>query len=72
MKPVILLTGKNGQIGAELLRFLPQMGEVVALDREHLDLSKPDDISRAIQKFDRKLSSTQPHIQPWIKRKQMR
>ena len=47
MKPVILLTGKNGQIGAELLRFLPQMGEVVALDREHLDLSKPDDISRA-------------------------
>ena len=49
MKPVILLTGKNGQIGAELLRFLPQLGEVVALDREHLDLSKPDDISRAIR-----------------------
>jgi dTDP-4-dehydrorhamnose reductase len=49
MKPVILLTGKNGQIGAELLRFLPQLGEVVALDREHLDLSKPDDISRTIR-----------------------
>ena len=51
MKPVILLTGKNGQIGAELLRFLPQMGEVVALDREHLDLSKADDISRAIREI---------------------
>jgi dTDP-4-dehydrorhamnose reductase len=48
MKPLILLTGKNGQIGAELLRFLPQLGEVVALGREQLDLSKPDDISRAI------------------------
>src|SRR5712692_5528620 len=51
MKPVILLTGKNGQIGAELLRYLPQMGEVVALDREHLDLSKADDISRAIREI---------------------
>ena len=51
MKPVILLTGKNGQIGAELLRSLPQMGEVVAFDREHLDLSKPDDISRAIREI---------------------
>src|SRR6266850_841928 len=49
MKPVILLTGKNGQIGAELLRFLPQLGEVVALGHEQLDLSKPDDISRAIR-----------------------
>ncbi len=51
MKPVILLTGKNGQIGAELLQFLPQLGEVVALDREQLDLSKPDDITRAIREI---------------------
>jgi len=49
MKPVILLTGKNGQIGGELLRFLPQLGEVVALDRNQLDLSKPNDISRTIR-----------------------
>src|SRR6266480_7847958 len=49
MKPVILLTGKNGQIGGELLRFLPQLGEVVALDRNQLDLSKPSDISRTIR-----------------------
>src|SRR5712664_3510072 len=51
MKPVILLTGKNGQIGAELLQFLPQLGEVVALDREQLDLSKPDDIRRATREI---------------------
>jgi dTDP-4-dehydrorhamnose reductase len=49
MKPVILLTGKNGQIGGELLRFLPQLGEVVALERDQLDLSKPSDICRTIQ-----------------------
>src|SRR6266403_2188118 len=51
MKPVILLTGKNGQIGAELLPCLPPLGEVVALDRGQLDLSKPDDISRVIREI---------------------
>jgi dTDP-4-dehydrorhamnose reductase len=51
MRPVILLTGKNGQIGTELLRFLPQLGEVVALDRHQLDLSKPHDISRTIREI---------------------
>jgi dTDP-4-dehydrorhamnose reductase len=48
MKPVILLTGKNGQVGGELLRLLPNLGEVVAPGREQLDLSKPDDIRRTI------------------------
>ncbi len=49
MKPVILLTGKNGQVGAELLRLLPQLGEVVALGHDQLDLSNPTDISRTIR-----------------------
>jgi dTDP-4-dehydrorhamnose reductase len=49
MKPIILLTGKNGQVGGELLRLLPQLGEVFAPGREQLDLSKPDDIRRTIQ-----------------------
>jgi dTDP-4-dehydrorhamnose reductase len=48
MKPVILLTGKRGQVGRELLRLLPQLGEVVAPGREQLDLSKPGDIRRTI------------------------
>jgi dTDP-4-dehydrorhamnose reductase len=48
MKPVILLTGRNGQVGGELLRRLPQLGEVVAPGREQMDLLKPDDIRRTI------------------------
>jgi dTDP-4-dehydrorhamnose reductase len=49
MKPVILLTGKNGQVGGELLRLLPQLCEVVALGRDQLDLAKPDDIRQTIR-----------------------
>jgi dTDP-4-dehydrorhamnose reductase len=48
MRPVILLTGKNGQVGGELLRHLPRLGEVVAPGRDQLDLSRPDDIRRTI------------------------
>jgi dTDP-4-dehydrorhamnose reductase len=46
----ILLIGKNGQIGRELHRLLlPHVGGLVALDRQGLDLTKPDDIRRAIR-----------------------
>jgi dTDP-4-dehydrorhamnose reductase len=51
MKPRILLTGKNGQLGAELAAMLPKLGEVVALDRQQLDLSKPDDVRRKIREI---------------------
>ncbi len=49
MNPVILLTGKRGQVGREMLPLLAQLGEVVALGRDELDLSKPDDIRRTIR-----------------------
>jgi dTDP-4-dehydrorhamnose reductase len=49
MKPKILLTGKDGQVGMELQRFLPQLGEVIALGRQELGLSKPDDLRRMIR-----------------------
>src|ERR1700683_4086129 len=49
MKPKILLTGKDGQVGMELQRFLPQLGEIIALGRRELDLSKPDDLRRMIR-----------------------
>ena len=39
MKPRILLTGKNGQVGHDLHNLLPRLGEVVAFDRQQLDLS---------------------------------
>ena len=49
MKPKILLAGKTGQVGGELALLLPRIGEVVAFDRQHLDLSKPEDIRRTIR-----------------------
>lgn len=49
MKPTILLTGKTGQVGFALNRWLPQVGNVLAPDRHELDLLKPDSIRRAIR-----------------------
>jgi dTDP-4-dehydrorhamnose reductase len=49
MKLRILLTGKNGQVGAELATFLPCMGDVAAFDRSELDLSKPGHIRQTIR-----------------------
>jgi len=49
MKPVILLTGKNGQVGGQLLRLLPELGEVVAFGHDELDLSNPTDIRRSVR-----------------------
>jgi dTDP-4-dehydrorhamnose reductase len=49
MKPKILLTGKNGQLGDDLQHMLPRLGEVIATDREQLDLSRPGDIRSLIR-----------------------
>lgn len=51
MKPTILLIGTNGQVGRELNRMLPRLGEVTPLDRQRLDLTKPEEIRRAIRTF---------------------
>jgi dTDP-4-dehydrorhamnose reductase len=47
----ILLTGKNGQVGFELLKKLGILGEVVATDREELDLANPDAIRAFIDQI---------------------
>jgi dTDP-4-dehydrorhamnose reductase len=49
MKPRILLIGRNGQVGTELAFLLPRLGELIALNRQELDLTKPIDIRRTIQ-----------------------
>jgi dTDP-4-dehydrorhamnose reductase len=49
MRPRILLTGKTGQIGSQLHRLLPQLGEVIAPDRKELDLSDSDAVSRFVR-----------------------
>jgi len=51
----ILLTGKNGQVGFELQRKLSSLGELIATDREELDLANPD----AIRAF---IDQTKPDI----------
>jgi dTDP-4-dehydrorhamnose reductase len=51
----ILLTGRNGQVGADLAQLLPRLGDVVALDRQQLDLLKPEEVRRAIRE-------TQPQV----------
>jgi len=45
----ILLVGKNGQVGWELQRTLATLGEVVAIDRQGMDLANPDSIRGAIR-----------------------
>ncbi|MFY9802594.1 MAG: dTDP-4-dehydrorhamnose reductase [Candidatus Acidiferrales bacterium] len=51
MTPKILLTGKHGQIGHDLQDFLPRMGELIAPDRQQMDLSRPDEIRRVIREI---------------------
>jgi dTDP-4-dehydrorhamnose reductase len=45
----ILLTGKNGQVGGELNRSLSKLGTIFALDRNDMDLSKPETLGPVIQ-----------------------
>jgi len=45
----ILLTGRNGQVGYELRRSLAPLGEVIAPERQQLDLVNPDSIRSCIQ-----------------------
>ena len=47
----ILLLGKNGQVGFELARMLPSVGEVHAPDRAVVDLTNPDSIRNAVATF---------------------
>lgn len=44
----ILVTGRDGQVGHELVRSLDPLGEVTALGREAMDLADPDSIRHAI------------------------
>jgi dTDP-4-dehydrorhamnose reductase len=52
----ILVTGRNGQLGWELCRSLAPLGEVLAVDRNELDLRNADAIRSLVR-------ARQPH---WI------
>jgi dTDP-4-dehydrorhamnose reductase len=51
----ILLTGKRGQIGSALLVTLPRLGELIAVDRSQLDLTKLDSVRDTVRKV-------RPHV----------
>jgi dTDP-4-dehydrorhamnose reductase len=55
MIPTILLTGKNGQVGRVLSTTLPALGNLVAVGRDELDLSKSDEIRNLIRKINPQL-----------------
>jgi dTDP-4-dehydrorhamnose reductase len=42
----ILVTGKNGQVGFEINQKLSSLGDIIAIDRENLDLTNQDNISQ--------------------------
>ena len=46
----ILVTGKNGQVGYELVRSLQPLGEVIAVDRSVMDLADLDQVRDVIRK----------------------
>ena len=48
-QPVILLIGKNGQVGWELQRTLMPLGEVIAVDRKVMNLTDNDSVREKIQ-----------------------
>jgi len=45
----ILLTGRNGQVGHELERSLQGLGEVIALERQQMDLADLDQVRATIR-----------------------
>jgi dTDP-4-dehydrorhamnose reductase len=47
----ILVIGKDGQVGFELLRSVAGQGHVIAVDIEQMDLSKPDSIRRTVREI---------------------
>lgn len=47
----ILLIGSNGQVGWELQRALAPLGQVIAADRQMMDISSPDSIVSALREF---------------------
>lgn len=47
----ILVAGKNGQVGFELLNSLAGQGQVVAVGRDQMDLSKPDAVRRTVREI---------------------
>jgi dTDP-4-dehydrorhamnose reductase len=51
LSPRIMLVGKDGQVGWELMRTLGTLGEVIAFNRQQLNLSHPDQIRECVREI---------------------
>lgn len=49
VRGALLVTGKNGQVGVELVKALASFGEVIAPPREAMDLTNPESIRSMIR-----------------------
>lgn len=49
--PVILITGKNGQVGWELQRTMMVLGTVIAIDIQSMDLSNPASMIKTLRQI---------------------
>jgi len=47
----ILVIGMNGQVGFELMRSLTGQGQVIGVDMERIDLSRPDSIRNSVREI---------------------
>jgi dTDP-4-dehydrorhamnose reductase len=50
-KPLVLLSGKTGQIGSELEKQLAPLTRLSAFDRSEFDLEKPDAVRRVVRQL---------------------
>lgn len=50
MTATILLLGKEGQVGRELLRSLPALGRVRSFDRPDIDFDRPDTLAALVRR----------------------
>jgi len=50
MPPIILITGKNGQVGWELQRTLLPLGKIIVSDRQEMDLADGDAIRKVVRR----------------------
>ena len=65
-KPLIVVTGKNGQLGSELEILAPAFEvqyDFLLVDRSQLDLSSNESIDNFFQCTSPQLLSTAPHTQ---------
>src|SRR6266536_940060 len=51
MKPIILVTGRTGQVGFELCNALMSLGTVTAVGRDELDLCEPETVRRYVRRL---------------------